>query len=199
MPSLSKLKALVGRLLKLREKVKVKILNDGNVVTFRWGTNLLKGLQAAGYNLLATCGGKGACATCRVKPREGFSDPKPEQLGPLAPKLRQEGWVLACQIPVMNDMTVELFKPLVQSWPKVEVKVEEKVEVEEAPTVKLKLSEPAQRIRKVLPGFNCAACGHPTCEEYAEAVALGRVSSELCLPGGKPVLEKVKRAAEAAR
>jgi len=197
MSSLSKLRAFVGRLIKLREKVKVKILNDGNVITLRWGTNLLKGLQAAGYDLLATCGGKGACATCRVKPREGFSDPTPMQLGPLSPKLRQEGWVLACQVPVMNDMTIELFKPLVQSWPKVEVKVE--VEVKEAPGVKVKLSGPAQRIRNVLPGFNCAACGHPTCEEYAEAVALGKASAELCLPGGRPVLEKVKRAAGAAQ
>ncbi len=181
--------ALVHKFLTVEGEAKVKIANDGNLLTLPLGANLMKSLQEAGYALFAQCGGKGTCATCRVKPLEGFSDPTPAQLGPLSPKLRKEGWVLSCQINLKSDLVIELFKPLVLSWPTARAKPEE-AKLEEPKVV---LSPLAAKIRDVLPGFDCDACGYPTCEEYAEAVASGKVSFDRCLPGGRPVLEKVKK------
>lgn len=183
--------ALVHKFLTVEGEAKVKIANDGNSLTLPLGANLMKSLQEAGYALFAQCGGKGTCATCRVKPLEGFSEPTPAQLGPLSPKLRKEGWVLSCQINLNSDLVIELFKPLVLSWPKVIARPEETAKPKEA---EVALSPLAAKIRDVLPGFDCDACGYPTCEEYAEAVAGGKASFDRCLPGGRPVLERVKSA-----
>jgi len=185
--------ALVHKFLTVEGEAKVKIVNDGNIITLPLGANLMKSLQEAGYALFAQCGGKGTCATCRVRPLEGFSEPTPAQLGPLSPKLRKEGWVLSCQINLNSDLVIELFKPLVLSWPKVTA---QPAEAKEAAEPKPQLSPIAAKIRDVLPGFDCDACGYPTCEEYAEALAAGKVPFDRCLPGGRPVLERVKKILE---
>lgn len=181
---------LVKNLLTAEGEAKVKIVNDGNELVLPLEQNLMQALKKAGYDLFAQCGGKGTCATCRVKVLEGL---KPEQitpamLGPLSDKLRKEGWVLSCQISLKNDLKIELFKPLVMGWPKVEGKAEE---APKAPA----LSPAAAKLRAVLPGFDCLACGYPTCEEFAEALASGKAKIEGCYPGGKPVLERLKQAA----
>ncbi|MCS7197153.1 MAG: 2Fe-2S iron-sulfur cluster-binding protein [Candidatus Bipolaricaulota bacterium] len=182
---------VVKNLLTVEGEAKVKIVNDGNELVLPLEQNLMQSLKKAGYDLFAQCGGKGTCATCRVKVLDGL---KPEQitpamLGPLSDKLRKEGWVLSCQISVKNDLTIELFKPLVMSWPKVEGKA-----VEEAPKAPA-LSPAAAKLRAVLPGFDCSACGYPTCEEFAEALAAGKAKLDGCYPGGKPVLERLRQAA----
>jgi ferredoxin len=155
--------------------------------------NLLQALKKAGYDLFAQCGGKGTCATCRVKVLEGLPPEQitPAMLGPLSDKLRKEGWVLSCQISLKNDLKIELFKPLVMSWPKVAGKAEE------AKPERV-LSPAAAKLRAVLPGFDCAVCGYPTCEEFAEALAAGKAKIDGCYPGGKPVLERLKQAAAEA-
>ena len=40
------------------------------------------------------------------------------------------------------------------------------------------------RIEEVLPQTQCGQCGYPGCRPYAEAVASGEASIELCTPGG---------------
>lgn len=42
----------------------------------------------------------------------------------------------------------------------------------------------ALEIRECLPGANCGACGYAGCDDYAKAVALDGVKSNLCIPGG---------------
>lgn len=51
--------------------------------------------------------------------------------------------------------------------------------VEEDPKVKA--------IRTCLPSANCGACGCKGCDDYAAAVAEGKVKPNLCVPGGESV------------
>lgn len=186
---------LVRNLLIVEGEARVKIVNDGNELVLPLEKNLMQSLKQAGYDLFAQCGGKGTCATCRVKALEGLSANQITQamLGPLSDKLRKEGWVLSCQISLKNDLKIELFKPLVMAWPTVEGKAAE-VAKPAAPA----LSPAAAKLRAVLPGFDCLACGYPTCEEFAEALAAGKAKLDGCYPGGKPVVERLQKAAAEA-
>jgi Na+-translocating ferredoxin:NAD+ oxidoreductase RNF subunit RnfB len=47
------------------------------------------------------------------------------------------------------------------------------------------------RIRAVLPGANCGACGFPGCDSYASAVASGSAPTNACTAGGPSVAEKI--------
>ncbi|MDO5733088.1 MAG: RnfABCDGE type electron transport complex subunit B [Eubacteriales bacterium] len=48
------------------------------------------------------------------------------------------------------------------------------------------------KVREVLPGANCGACGYSGCSGYAAALAKGDTSNcSLCAPGGSAVAEKV--------
>jgi electron transport complex protein RnfB len=40
------------------------------------------------------------------------------------------------------------------------------------------------RVKDVLPGANCGACGYVGCAQYAEALVAGTVDTGLCKPGG---------------
>jgi Na+-transporting NADH:ubiquinone oxidoreductase subunit F len=111
--------AITSSLLQRGAEYKVRVTNDGNQwVVRKWGENLMDVLSDAGYGIMAACAGSGTCGTCRVKILEGLEEPTPAQLGPLKGKLREEGWVLSCQTTVTDDLVIELFEPLVQSWPK---------------------------------------------------------------------------------
>ena len=46
-------------------------------------------------------------------------------------------------------------------------------------------------VREALPGANCGGCGYPGCDAYADAVAEGGVSVELCPVGGNKTIEKL--------
>ncbi len=116
--------AIVGSaLLWAREATKpvyeVTVANDNNKLYLPAGSKLMQSLKANGYVLFAQCGGKGTCATCRCKIPAGLPQEKrmASMYGPLNEKLRGEGWILSCQIVVNSDITVDLFKPLVQKWP----------------------------------------------------------------------------------
>ncbi|MBI1744945.1 2Fe-2S iron-sulfur cluster binding domain-containing protein [Candidatus Acetothermia bacterium] len=172
----------------------VKIMNDNSTVSIPEGERLMQNLKALGYELFAQCGGQGTCATCRCKVHEGLPQEKrtPNMYGPLQEKLKNEGWILSCQIPVNNEMTVELFKPLVLKWPPGSSLAKAAAPVKPAASA---LSPVAQKIRAVLPGFDCNLCGQPTCEKFAEAVANGQAKLDGCYPGGSSVLERAKKAA----
>ena len=47
------------------------------------------------------------------------------------------------------------------------------------------------RIREVLPGANCGACGFPGCDNYAAAVAAGGAQANACTVGGPSVAEQI--------
>jgi len=46
------------------------------------------------------------------------------------------------------------------------------------------------KVREVLPGANCGACGFSGCDGYAAALASGSAEIGLCAPGGKDVAEE---------
>ena len=47
------------------------------------------------------------------------------------------------------------------------------------------VDEKQEKIREVLPGANCGACGYSGCDGYAAAVAAGEAEPNKCAPGGE--------------
>lgn len=55
----------------------------------------------------------------------------------------------------------------------------------------VKIDPKIEELVHVLPGVNCGGCGYPGCYSYAEAIATGKVSLQLCSAGGSKVVEDV--------
>lgn len=55
----------------------------------------------------------------------------------------------------------------------------------------VKVDERESRIRSILPGANCGACGYPGCDGYAAAVAAGKAPLNACSVGGPEVARKI--------
>lgn len=70
------------------------------------GTTLLEAASAAGLPLNATCGGKGTCGECAVLVMSGSFKKKPSAL--LSGQLASQGYTLACQTRIEDDLTVFL-------------------------------------------------------------------------------------------
>ncbi len=47
----------------------------------------------------------------------------------------------------------------------------------------VKEDETAVKVRELLPGVNCGACGYAGCDDYAKAIAAGQAKPNLCIPG----------------
>jgi RnfABCDGE-type electron transport complex B subunit len=47
------------------------------------------------------------------------------------------------------------------------------------------------KIREVLPGINCGACGYKGCNDYAAALAKGEAAPNLCVPGAESVAKEL--------
>ena len=54
----------------------------------------------------------------------------------------------------------------------------------------IKVDPKTVKIRAVLPGANCGACGFPGCDGFAAAVASGKAPTNGCRVGRQPVAEK---------
>lgn len=48
-----------------------------------------------------------------------------------------------------------------------------------------------RKIKAVLPGINCGACGFTGCSDYAEALAKGTAAPNLCIPGAVKTAEQL--------
>ncbi|MFV9568642.1 MULTISPECIES: RnfABCDGE type electron transport complex subunit B [Thermoanaerobacter] len=48
-----------------------------------------------------------------------------------------------------------------------------------------------KKIREVLPGANCGACGYPGCDAYANAIVEGKAPVNACSVGGNSVAKKI--------
>jgi len=70
------------------------------------GTCLLDACRKARIPLSTSCGGKGTCGDCIVRIIKGATTTKPSLF--LPEKLRKQGFVLACQTLIEDDLTVEL-------------------------------------------------------------------------------------------
>ena len=55
----------------------------------------------------------------------------------------------------------------------------------------IKKDEKAEKLRAVLPGVNCGACGYTGCDGYAAALAKGEAKPNLCVPGADKVAAEI--------
>ena len=55
----------------------------------------------------------------------------------------------------------------------------------------VKQDEREVKLREVLPGANCGACGFAGCDNFAESLNKGECEADLCIPGGKETAEKL--------
>jgi len=73
------------------------------------GTNLLEAARLAGVELVAICGGEGACGTCRVRPVSGQLSPLTlTEEAELSAKDLAAGYRLACQAEVLSNLRVDI-------------------------------------------------------------------------------------------
>jgi len=92
-----------------RQIFEVNLQPIGRRIEVPVGTNLLDAARLAGVELVAICGGEGACGTCRLRPVSG-------QLSPLTLTEQAElsaadlaaGYRLACQAEVLSDLRVDI-------------------------------------------------------------------------------------------
>lgn len=55
------------------------------------------------------------------------------------------------------------------------------------------MNDKAKEIDRLLPQTQCTRCGYPTCNEYAEAIAVGAADINRCPPGGDDTIAAIAR------
>jgi ferredoxin len=81
------------------------------------GRRLVLGIEDAGIDILHRCGGNARCATCRVEVIDGEPTPitEAEELRLSELSSRKETTRLACQIRVLDELTVSVRRRLSQN------------------------------------------------------------------------------------
>ncbi len=87
--------------------VTININNERNVVVPAGG-KLLQTLAANDIFLSSACGGGGTCAQCKCVVEEGGGEMLPTEESCFTRREAKEGWRLACQTPVKQDMKIEV-------------------------------------------------------------------------------------------
>lgn len=72
------------------------------------GDKLLQTLANNGVFLSSACGGGGTCAQCKCIVEEGGGSMLPTEESHFTKRDAREGWRLSCQVPVKQDMKVEV-------------------------------------------------------------------------------------------
>ena len=87
-------------------------------VTTAAGGKLLNTLSGAGVFLPSACGGGGTCAQCKCKVLDGGGEMLPTERSHFTKREEQEGWRLSCQVPVKQNMQIEVEEELfgVKKW-----------------------------------------------------------------------------------
>lgn len=82
------------------------------------GDKLLQTLASEGMFLSSACGGGGTCAQCKCKVLEGGGSMLPTEKTHFTRREENEGWRLACQVPVKQDMKIEVDEEVfgVKKW-----------------------------------------------------------------------------------
>lgn len=88
--------------------VKIDINEGGKVLEVPAGTSLLSALASQNIFLPSACGGGGTCAMCKCRVREGGGPLLPTESGHINKAEAREGWRLACQLKVKNDLKIEV-------------------------------------------------------------------------------------------
>ena len=96
-----------------------KLVNSGDVqieineesdktLTVEAGGKLLQTLSANKIFLSSACGGGGSCAQCKCKVISGGGEALPTEASAFTKGELKEGWRLACQVPVKQNMEIEV-------------------------------------------------------------------------------------------
>ncbi len=105
--------ALVAVILSARAKlvssgdVNIEI-NGEKTLTVPAGGKLLQTLAEGGLFLPSACGGGGSCAQCKCIVNSGGGSMLPTEEGHFTKRDAAEGWRLSCQVPVKQDMVIEV-------------------------------------------------------------------------------------------
>ena len=83
-------------------------INDDKEFQAQGGKNLLRTLFENSYFIPSACGGKGTCGYCRMKVSEGGGDALPTEELILSSREIREGYRLACQLKVRNDLNIHI-------------------------------------------------------------------------------------------
>ena len=83
-------------------------VNGEKTLTVPAGGKLLQSLANAGLFLPSACGGGGTCAQCKCIVEEGGGAMLPTEEGYFNNREAREGWRLACQTPVKQDMVIKV-------------------------------------------------------------------------------------------
>ena len=105
--------ALVAVILSARSRLvssgDVEILiNHEKTIKVHAGSKLLQTLSEAGLFLPSACGGGGSCAQCKCIVEEGGGAMLPTEEGHFTRREAREGWRLSCQVPVKQDMKIDV-------------------------------------------------------------------------------------------
>ncbi|WFM70037.1 NADH:ubiquinone reductase (Na(+)-transporting) subunit F [Halomonas sp. CKK8] len=79
-----------------------------HTLTTQAGGKLLNTLAANGIFLSSACGGGGSCAQCKCRVEEGGGAILPTEESHFTLREKKEGWRLSCQVPVKQDMKIEV-------------------------------------------------------------------------------------------
>ncbi len=97
-------------------RVTVSFLGEERTATVAAGGVLLRAAREAGVEIVATCGGRGRCRSCRIKLAAGVTPPPTlADLVQLGEDEVREGYRLACQCTLSDDVTVQVAAPLTET------------------------------------------------------------------------------------
>ena len=95
------------RILVSSGNINIQINDDPDrALTTTTGRKLLQTLASQNLFLSSACGGKGTCSQCKCKVLKGGGDILPTEESYFTNKEKKEGYRLACQVPVKNDLEI---------------------------------------------------------------------------------------------
>jgi uncharacterized 2Fe-2S/4Fe-4S cluster protein (DUF4445 family) len=100
---------MMKTLLKRKPTFEVTLQPIGRRIQVPAGTNLLEAARLAGVELVAICGGKGTCGTCRLRSVSGQLSPRTlTEKAELSDGDLVAGYRLACQAEVLSDVRIDI-------------------------------------------------------------------------------------------
>lgn len=87
-------------------KFKVTFLPEGKEVEVKEGTTLFEAAEKAGVYVNSVCGGEGTCGECRLQVMQGKAKTDKHSIGFFTTEEIKNGYVLACQTRVEDDLVV---------------------------------------------------------------------------------------------
>lgn len=89
-------------------EVTIDVNSGDKEFTVQGGGSLLETLAGQKIFIPSACGGRGTCAYCKVKVKEGGGPFLPTEEPYIDEKARAQGTRLACQVKVRNDVKIEI-------------------------------------------------------------------------------------------